>query len=718
MAKSNDLNRREFIKTGSLASAFILSFQLPLPAIARGKTNVAARFAPNAFISISEDNSVKILCNHSEMGQGTYTAMTQLIAEEMDADWSKITVEPAPADATLYSCPAFGMQLTGGSASSYGEWDRLRKVGASARDMLLQAATKVWGVEIVSCRTDNGYVVHSSGKKLAYGELVTKMQGIQPKNDSELVLKDPKDFKYIGKSVKRVEALEKVNGSGKFGMDVSIPGMLVAVVERPPVFGSKVKSFNADKSKSVPGVKHVVQIDRGIAVVATGYWAARKGREVLEVDWDLGPLLNTQKQREQYLAMSKTPGLVATKEGDVSKVHGAAKTIAVLYEFPYLNHAQMEPLNATADVRKDGCDIYIGTQAQTFEQMTAAQILGMKPEQIKVHTQLLGGAFGRRSVFDGHIAAEAVQTSRAVGAPVKVMWSREDDLKGGYYRTVSLHQIKGSIGAANNPVSWHHRVVCQSFMIGSPMEKMAVKNGVDSVSVEGASELHYDIPNIQVEWHQGKDLVPTLWMRSVGHSYNAYVKECFMDELAFAAGKDPYLFRKAMMKKEPRLLGVLDAVAKKSGWGKPLPAGHARGIAVHASFESFTAQVAEVSISPDGKPKVHKVWLAIDCGPVINPDKVRAQMEGSVIFGLTSALYGKLTFKDGRVQQNNFYDYKMVRMDDAPPVDVTIIESPEKMGGVGEPGVPCTAPAVANALFTLTKKRIRKLPFPADVRKA
>ncbi len=713
-------SRRKFLKTSALASGgLLLSFHLPLLSKAGGKRTPAALFTPNAFIRINPDNAVTILCNHSEMGQGTYTALTQIVADEMDADWSKITVEAAPANAALYACPAFGMQLTGGSSSTYGEYERLRKVGASARYMLVSAAAKHWNVDAASCQTENGFVIHSSGKKLAYGDLVDKTIGIEPPKEADVKLKDPKNFTLIGKSVNRIEGLSKVNGSAQFGMDFKLPGMLVAVIERAPVFGSKVKSFDATKAKEVIGVKHVVQIDRGVAVVATGYWAAKKGREALKVSWDLGPLLDTNQQMEQYLAMAKTPGAIATKEGDVTNTSGAAKTIEAIYELPFLNHAQMEPLNCTADVKADGCDIYIGTQAQTFEQMAAAQVLGMKPEQVRIHTQLLGGAFGRRAVMDSHITVEAIQVSKAISGPVKVMWSREDDLKGGYYRPVSLHKIVGSIDANNKPYSWHHRVVSQSFMIGTPMEKMMVKNGVDMIAVEGVSEMPYDIPNLQVEWHQGKDLVPTLWMRSVGHSYNGYVKECFIDELAFAAGKDPYEFRRSLMSdKHARLRNVLDVVAKKAEWGKPLPEGHAKGIAVHASFESFIAQVAEVSILPGGKVKIHKVWVAVDCGPIINPDKVVAQMEGSVHFALTSLLYGKISFKEGKVEQNNFYDYKILRINEAPPVDVTLIESTDKMGGVGEPGVPGVGPAVANAVFVLTKKRIRKLPFPEDVTKA
>jgi isoquinoline 1-oxidoreductase beta subunit len=713
-------SRRNFLKTSALASGgLLLSFHLPLLSKAGGKRAPAALFAPNAFIRISPDNAVTILCNHSEMGQGAYTALTQLVADEMDADWSKISVEPAPANVMLYACPAFGMQLTGGSSSTYGEYERLRKVGASARYMLVGAAAKYWNVDAASCTTENGFVIHSSGKKLAYGDLVDKTIGIEPPKEADIKLKHPNDFKFIGKSINRIEGLSKVNGMAKFGMDFNMPGMLVAVIERAPVFGSKLKSFDATKAKTVAGVKHVVQIDRGIAVVATGYWAAKKGQEALQVTWDLGPLLDTKEQMEQYLAMGNMPGAIATKEGDVTNLSGATKKIEAVYELPFLNHAQMEPLNCTADVKADTCDMYIGTQAQTFDQMAVAQTLGMKPEQVRIHTQLLGGAFGRRAVMDSHIAVEAAQVSKAVGGPVKVMWSREDDLKGGYYRPASLHKIVGSIDAANKPYSWHHRLVAQSFIIGTPMEKMMVKNGVDGIAVEGIAEMPYQIPNFQVEWHQGKDLVPTLWMRSVGHSYNGYVKECFIDELAFAAGKDPYQFRRSLMNdKNARLRNVLDVVAKKADWGKPLPEGRAKGIAVHASFESFIAHVAEVSILPGGKVKVHKVWVAVDCGPIVNPDKVIAQMEGSVHFALTSLLYGKISFKKGKVEQNNFYDYKILRINEAPPVDVTLIESTEKMGGVGEPGVPGVGPAVANAVFVLTKKRIRKLPFPADVTKA
>ncbi|WP_153796384.1 xanthine dehydrogenase family protein molybdopterin-binding subunit [Foetidibacter luteolus] len=716
MNDNTTVNRRKFLQTGALAGGgLLLSFYMP--ALGKGLKRVPpapATCAPNAFIRINADNSIKILCGHSEMGQGTYTAMSQLIADEMDADWSKIVVEAAPAHQDYFN-PGFGMQLTGGSASAYSEWERLRKVGASARAIMIEAAAKKWNVPAAGCTAKDGFVLHSSGKKISYGDLVEAAQGITPPTDVKL--KDPKDFKYIGKPVKRLDTKEKTNGEGIFGMDVKIPGMLVAVIQRPPVFGGKVKSFNADKAKAVPGVQQVVQIDRGVAVVATGYWAAKQGREALEVEWEDGPLLDSVEQRKLYKEMANKPGSVALKEGDVSAVTGAAKALDVEYETPYLNHAQMEPLNCVADVRADGCDIYIGTQAQTIDQMVAAGITGLKPEQVKIHTMLLGGAFGRRAIMDGHIAAEAVQVSKAIAKPVKVMWSREDDVRGGYYRQFSHHKMIGSLGADGKPLSWLHRVVCQSFMIGTPMEQMAVKNGVDMIAVEGATELPYEVPNLQIEWHRGTEAVPTLWMRSVGHSYTAFAKECFIDELAFAAGKDPYQYRRSLMDKHPRLRNVLDVAAKKAGWGTALPAGRARGIAVHESFKSFIAQVAEVSVTATGKIKVHKVVCAIDCGPTINPDTIKAQMEGSVVFALTSAFYGDISFENGRVKQRNFHDYKIMRINEAPVVETHIIESTDTMGGVGEPGVPPTAPAVANAVFVLTKNRLRKMPFPADVRK-
>jgi len=718
MSEILNLSRRDFLKTGAAAGGgLVLGLYLPLGhriANAQQKT-----FAPNAFIRIGTDDWVTVIVNHSEMGQGVYTALPMLVAEELDADWSKVRVESAPAD-PAYNHTAFGIQMTGGSSSTWSEYDRLRKAGATARAMLVAAAADTWNVDPSSLRTQNGYVIQDATKRrLSYGQLAEKASTMTPPQN--VTLKDPKDFKLIGRPTKRLDTPEKINGKGMFGIDVTVPNMLIAVVARPPVFGGKVKSFNADKAKAVGGVRQVVQIDRGVAVVAEGFWQAKLGREALEVAWDEGSLaaLDSRTQREQYAEMAKQSGVVAKKEGDAAAAMGqATKKLEAIYDVPYLAHAPMEPLNCVADVRADGCDVWTGTQFQTMEQITAAQAAGLKPQQVKIHTMLLGGGFGRRAVPDCHFVQEAVQVSKAVSAPVKVIWTREDDIHGGYYRPTAYHSISAALGADGNPIAWQHRIVCQSFIIGSPFESFIVKNGVDDTAVEGAADLPYDVPNLQVEWKQAPGGVPTLWWRSVGHSHNAFVVESFIDELAHAAGKDPYEYRRSLLGKNTRHLGVLNLAAEKAGWGKALPSGRSRGIAVHDSFGSYIAHVAEVSVSKKGEVKVHRVVCAIDCGPVVNPETIRAQMEGAAVFGLTAALYGQITFENGRVQQRNFHDYPMLRMNEMPVVEVHIVPSNDKMGGVGEPGVPPMAPAVCNAIFAATGKRIRRLPIRAEELKA
>lgn len=713
----NTLSRRNFIQTSATVSGgLLLSFYLP--AFGRGLKSVIAPpadFAPNAFLRIGTDNIVTVIVNHSEMGQGCYTSLPMIIADELDADWSKVRIEAAPVD-PVYNHPGFGMQGTGGSTSTWVEWDRFRNAGATGRFLLVAAAAQTWNVDPSTCRTEKGFVIHdASGRKLSYGELVDKAATIPaPK---EVKLKDVKDFKLIGKPTKRLDTPEKINGSAIFGLDVKIPGLLTAVIARPPVFGGKVKSFNADKAKAIPGVKDVVQIDRGVAVVANGFWPAKLGREALEVEWDEGPLasLDSVTQRKEYDDLAKQPGASAKKEGDVAAVKAkAVKKIEAVYELPYLAHAPMEPLNAVADVKPDSCEIWVGTQFQTVDAMTAAAITGLKPNQIKLHTTLLGGGFGRRAVPDAHFVAEAVQVSKAIKNPVKVVWTREDDIRGGYYRPAAHHVLNAGIDASGKPLFWQQQIVCQSFATGTPFEGALIKDGVDVVAVEGSADLAYHIPNMLVNWNMAPAGVPTLWWRSVGHSHNAFVTETFIDELAKLAGKDPYQYRRSLLENHPRHKRVLETVAEKSGWGKPLPAGRARGIAVHESFGSFIAYVAEVSIPKPGAVKVHKVVGAVDCGPVVNPDTVKAQIEGGVVFGLTAALYGEITFEKGRVKQSNFHDYRMLRMNEAPVVEVHIVDSTEKMGGVGEPGVPPVAPAVANALFVLTGRRIHKLPFQAS----
>lgn len=717
-----NLSRRDVLKAGALAGGgLVLGVYLPrLGTAAEPARQPAATFAPNAFVRIGTDDSVTVLINHSEMGQGTFTGLSMLVAEELDADWSKVRAEHAPVD-PAYNHVAYGIQMVGGSTSTWTEWERLRKAGATARAMLIAAAAETWKVDPASCRTENGQVIHpASRRRLSYGRLAEKAASMTP--PQSVTLKDPRDFKLIGRPMKRLDTPDKTDGKAIFGLDVKVPGMLVAVVARPPVFGGKVKRFDPGKAKAVPGVRHVVEIDRGVAVVADGFWPAKLGREALEIVWDEGPLagLDSRAQREQYAELAKQPGVVARKEGDVAAAMGrVAERFEAVYELPYLAHAPMEPLNCVADVRADACEVWTGTQYQTGDRDAAAHVTGLKPEQVKLHTMLLGGGFGRRAVPDSHFVREAVQLSKAVKAPVKVIWTREDDIRGGYYRPAAYHAIGAGLDAAGNPVAWQHRIVCQSFIVGTPYETFVVKEGVDAVAVEGAADLPYEIPNLLVDWKIAPGGVPTLWWRSVGHSHTAFVVETFLDELAHAAGKDPYEYRRALLGKHPRHKRVLELAADRAGWGKPLPEGRGRGLAVHESFGSFVAQVAEVSVSQEGKVSVHRVVCAIDCGPVVNPDTIRAQMEGGIVFGLTAALYGEITFEKGRVKQRNFHDYPLLRINEMPAVEAHIVPSDDKMGGVGEPGVPSVAPAVVNAIFAVTGKRLRRLPIrAADLKKA
>ncbi len=721
MNDSNAFNRRKFIQTSAaVGGGLLLGFYLP----AFGKFNIAAgissaaSFVPNAFIRIGTDDIITVIVNHSEMGQGAYTTLPMIVADELDADWSKIRFESAPVD-PAYNHLVFGMQATGGSTSTSTEWDRFRKAGATARNMLIAAAAQTWNVEPSSCRTEKSFVIHSSSnRKLSFGQLVDKAATITA--PGEVKLKDPKDFTIIGKPIKRLDTPEKVDGTGVFGLDVKLPGLLTALIARPPVFGGKLIKFDADKAKAIPGVKHVVQIDRGIAVIADSYWPAKLGRDALNITWDDGALatLDSKIQGNQYAALAKQPGAVAKSEGDMNAAkQKAVKKVDAVYDLPYLSHSPMEPLNCVADVKADSCEIWVGTQFQTTDLMTASVITGLKPNQIKLHTTLLGGGFGRRATLDNHFVAEAVQVSKAIQAPVKVVWTREDDIRGGYYRPKAHHRFSAGLDASGMPLFWQQNVVCQSFVVGTPFEPMMVQNGVDGLAVEGAANHPYEVPNKHVAWNMAPGGVPTLWWRSVGSSHTAFAVECFIDELAKAAGKDPYEYRRLLLGKSPRHKRVLEYVAEKAGWNKPVAAGRGRGIAVHESFGSVVAQVAEVSII-NNKLKVHKVVCAVDCGQVVNPDTIRAQMEGCVVFGLTAALYGEISFEKGRVKQSNFHDYRMLRINEMPTVEVHILDSKEPMGGVGEPGVPPVAPAVMNALFALTGKRVRSLPLrPDDLKK-
>jgi isoquinoline 1-oxidoreductase beta subunit len=681
-----------------------------MPAFARQGVSTAAL---NAFVRIGTDESVTVIVNHSEMGQGTYTSIAMVVADELEADWSRIRVEPAPVD-PVYNHPAFGMQATGGSTSTWVEWDRLRAMGAAAREMLISAAAAEWKVDPGACRAEKGFVI-GGDKRLSFGALAEKAAKL--KAPAAPKLKEPKEFRFIGKDTKRLDTPDKVNGKAVFGIDVNLKGMKVALVARAPVFGAKLKSFNADKAKAVAGVRDVIAIESGVAVVADGFWPAKLGREALEVVWDEGELagLDSVKQGEEYAALARKPGLSARREG--SDAVAAAKAVDVVYELPYLAHAPMEPLNAVADVRADGCDVYIGTQFQTLDFFAAVQITGLKPDQIKLHTPYLGGGFGRRGLFDSHVAREAILLSKAVKAPVKVIWTREDDTRGGFYRPRFLHVMKGGLDANGAAAVWNHRIVCQSFAIGTPIEGFVVKDGVDHTAVEGAADMPYDVPNIAVDWQRAPNGVPCHFWRSVGHSSNAFAVESYVDELAHAAGKDPYEFRRGLLSKNPRWKSLLEFVAEKAGWGTKLAEGRGRGIAIHESFGSLAAHVVEVSVAKNGRVKVHRIVCALDCGTVVNPDTVKAQLEGAAVFALSAALHGEITFEKGRVKQSNFTDYPLLRMDEMPAVEAHVVASGGKMGGAGEPGVPPVAPAVANAIFAATGKRLRRLPIrPEDLR--
>ena len=718
------VTRRRFLQSATLGgTALLVGFRFD------GRRVFAADevFAPNAFVRIAPDNTVTIVGKHLEMGQGSYTGLAVILAEELDADWAQVKVEAAPADATRYNNLKLGpMQATGGSTSLANSWEQLRRAGATARAMLVEAAAQEWSVPAAEIIVDRGVVSHPpSGRQATFGELASKAATLTP--PTQVTLKDPKDFKLVGKVVRRVDGAAKTDGSAKFTLDFSAPGMLTALIARPPRFGAIVKSIDAIGTRRVKGVTHVVQVPSGVAVVATSFWAARKGREALRVTWD-----ESRAERRgsddlftAYRALALGPGRPARREGDAAgALRRAAKVIEAIYEFPYLAHATMEPLDAVVRVGADGCDYWAGSQLQTIDQAAIARTLGLPPEKVRVHTLLAGGSFGRRGTFEGDVAGEAAAIAKAIGRDktVKLVWTREDDIQGGKYRPLYVHRLRAGLDAQGNIIGWEHRIVGQSLMAGTPFERALVKNGVDGTSVEGAANLPYDIPNLTVELHTTQVGVPVHSWRSVGSTHTAYSTETFLDELAHAAGRDPLEVRRALLAKHPRHLGTLNLAAEKAGWGEPLPAGRARGIAVHESFDTVVAQVAEVSRRPDGLPKVERVVCAVDCGTAVNPDVVRSQMEGGIGFGLAAALWSEITLVHGRVQQRNFDGYRPLRIEDMPAVEVHIVPSGAVPTGVGEPGVPPIAPAVANAFFQLSGQRARRLPFarliPAGIRTA
>ena len=710
-------SRRDFLKQG-MATALVVGIALDSAAqaavAATAPAAPATPFAPNAFLSIGADNSVTVFCPANEMGQGVLTAVPMIVAEELDADWASVRVQPAPTD-PRYNNPAFGMQGTGGSTTVRAWWMPLRQAGAAARTMLVAAAAEQWHVAPSTLRTAHGEVLAADGRRASYGSLVAAASR-QPV-PANPVLKDPKDFRLLGTAAKRLDTADKVNGRAKFGLDAPrLPGLLVAVMARAPQPGAKPTRVVDDKAKAVRGVAAVITLPSGIAVLASGYYAAKKGRDLLEIDWDLGANTGLDSARvSRALRQAADSASIVARESGEPLAAAAGRTVEAVYEAPYLAHACMEPMNCTAWVREDRVEIWAGTQSQGPVQGILASVTQLTPAQVTVHPLLLGGGFGRRFAPDFVIDATAL--SQASGKPVQLIYSREDDMAAGYYRPAAVATFRGVLDGEGRAHSLRAGVSAPSLTAASGFGKLP-ESGLDAQAVEGLADHPYSIPHQRIAYGRTEP-GPQVWFwRSVGHSQNVFFVEGFIDELAAAAKADPYAFRRSMLAGEPRCLGVLDRAATESGWGKPLPAGVHRGIAVAKSFGSYVAEVAEVSVAADGTPRVHRVVAAVDCGQIVNPEIIRRQIEGAIVYGLSAALYGRITFKDGRVLQGNFNDYPVLRMNEMPAVEVHIVQSSEAPGGIGEPGLPPAAPAVVNAIYAATGRRIRRLPIDTAELKA
>jgi isoquinoline 1-oxidoreductase beta subunit len=709
-----DLTRRQFIKLAGTGLAIAVAstpsgFRL-LSAAEMEKEGPA--FRPSVWLEVRPDNIVIITVNKSEMGQGVYTSLPMIVADELDADWKNVRMEPAPAG-DAYKDVAFGMQATGGSSSIRHMYEPLRLAGAAAREMLLQAASREWNVSIMECAVSLGTVRHiRSNRTLTYGQLADKAAKLSA--PQKPVLKKESQFRYIGKDIPRLDMHDKVNGLAKFGIDSFVPGMLYAAIARPPAYQADLVSYNKEAAQSVAGVHAVVPVHSGMAVCAGTIDAAWKGREALKPEWrnTRYPRLSTESLEKEFLDRLDSNGVMARNDGNVkTAIEQASKKLDATYVLPYLSHATMEPMNCTAHVRADGCDIWVPTQNQSGVMALAARLTGLKPEQIHVHTTYLGGGFGRR--FETDPVEEALLLSLSTGKPVKLVWKREEDMQNDLYRPANCSRIQGAIDANGRATAWSHKIVCPS--IFSRVFPSRMKKGIDPAAVEGLENMEYEIPNLSVEYVRIDTPVPVGFWRSVGSSHNAFTVESFVDELAHAANRDPLEFRLGLLKKHPRAKRVLEVAAEKAGWGKPLARGQARGIAYHLSFESYVAEVAEVSVDKSsGAITVHKVTCAVDCGSTVNPAIVQAQMMGGLTMGLSAALKEKIELANGGIKSENFADYELLRMNEAPEVDVHIVKSGEKLGGIGEPGVPPVAPAVANAVFKATGARIRRLPMKPE----
>jgi isoquinoline 1-oxidoreductase beta subunit len=708
-----DLSRRQFLSvSAALGGGLVIGFTA-VPSIrdADAAQGIAgAAFTPNAFIRIGRDGQIVLTMPYVEMGQGTYTSIPMLIAEELEVDLKQVRLEHAPPNEKLYGNPLLGgIQATGNSNAVRASWQPLRQAGATARTMLVSAAAKRWNVDPASCRAQSGKVLHApTGRSIKYGELAADAARMPvPEN---AVLKRPADFKLIGTPAKRLDTPAKVNGTAVYGIDARPPGVKIATLAQSPVFGGRVKSVDDTKAKAVKGVRQVVRLDDAVAVVADHMGAAKKGLAALVIEWDDGPhaKLDTNEIVGALEKATLNPGAVAQNVGNIDSAMASAVTkVEATYQVPFLAHATMEPMNCTVHVRKDGCEVWVGNQVLARAQAAAAKTAGLPPDKVVVHNHLLGGGFGRRLEVDG--ITRAVQIAMQVDGPVKVVWTREEDIQHDMYRPYFFDRLSGGLDAKGMPVAWNHRFAGSSII--ARWAPPLFKNGLDPDTTEGAIDLVYALPNLHVEYLRVEPPgIPTAFWRSVGPSHNVFVTESFMDELAVAAKQDPVAYRRALLDKTPRAKAVLELAAQKAGWGKPLPQGVGRGASVQFAFATYLAQVAEVEVSKDGAVRVRRVVCAVDCGTVVNPDTVRAQIQSAIIFGVTAALHGEITLKGGRVEQSNFHDYLMLRMNEAPAIEVHIVNSVEPPGGMGEAGTSAITPAVTNAIFAATGKRIRKLP--------
>jgi isoquinoline 1-oxidoreductase beta subunit len=726
------INRRTFLKFGMTIGAaagggLLLGFSLPAASqgaeahksVIGGDAIEAPQdgvFAPNAFIQIDRTGKVALVIPKVEMGQGVYTSIPMLIAEELEVPLDRVTLDHAPPNEKLFMDPLLGGQLTGGSTSIRYAWEPMRRAGATARVVLINAAARQWQVDPASCHAEAGKVVHpASSRSLGYGELVDAAAKLPVPPD--VPLKDPKDFRLIGTAVKRLDSPEKIDGTAMFGLDVRVPGMVYAAIATCPVFGGTLAGVDDTNAKKIPGVRQVVRFDNGVAVIGDHTWAAKRGLATLDIKWNegAGATLSMKQIVDDLASAAQHNGAVARKEGDVNNAFSSAKTrVDAVYQQPFLAHATMEPVNCTVHVRPDGCDIWLGTQVPTRIVDAGVKVTGLAAGKITVHNHLLGGGFGRRLEFD--MATQALKIGKQLGVPVKVVWTREEDIQHDMYRPYYYDRISAGLDANGKPVAWQHRIVGSSIL--ARFAPPAFQHGLDPDAVEVAADLPYDLPNQLVDYvRQEPHAVPTAFWRGVGPTRGTFVVESFIDELAAQAKVDPVKYRRDLLGKTPRALNVLNVASEAAGWGSAVPKGQGRGVSVMHAFGSFFSMVVDVSVDK-GEVAVKRVVCAVDCGMVVNPDTIEAQVQGGVIFAITAALYSEITIKDGRVEQNNFTDYRMLRIDQAPPIEVHIVKSSEAPGGIGEPGTAALAPALTNAIFAATGKRIRQLPVGSQLQTA